>query len=471
MAVQPVIPSAPGRVLSTMNEDGSRRWPRPRPAHGAWWQRRRALAWFLMAFFLLLPYVKMHGRPAVLLDLPQREFLLFGARFLATDTVLFMLLMISTLIGIFLVTAVLGRVWCGWACPQTVYMEFLYRPIEYAIEGGPRGVEALDRQGGLPLRRVLKYLVFAVLACVLAHTFLSYFVGVERLAVWVRRSPFEHPTSFLVMLGTTVAVFLDFAWFREQTCLVACPYGRLQSVLLDRRSMVVGYDTLRGEPRMKGGARSLPVIAGDCVDCRMCVQTCPTGIDIRDGLQMECLQCTQCMDACDRVMTKLGRPQGLIRYGSRDGFERRATSWLRPRVLLYPVVLLVTGGLFLGVLFTRRNLDVTLLRGKGEPYVIQHDGTLLHQVRIKFVNRVDAGREVRLALTGADDARLVVPVNPFPLRPMAMATTTVFVITPPYGFHDGRRTVAFELTDGSGWRERQEWSLLGPDPEDGAVVR
>ena len=173
MAVQPVIPNAPGRVLSTMNEDGSRRWPRPRPAHGAWWQRRRAMAWFLMAFFLILPYVKVHGRPAVLLDLPQREFLLFGARFLATDTVLFMLLMISTLIGIFLVTAVLGRVWCGWACPQTVYMEFLYRPIEYAIEGGPRGVEALDRQGGLPPRRLLKYLVFAVLACVLAHTFLA----------------------------------------------------------------------------------------------------------------------------------------------------------------------------------------------------------------------------------------------------------------------------------------------------------
>lgn len=462
MTVQPTIPAAPGRVLSTMNEDGSRRWPRPRPAHGGWWQRRRAVAWFLMAFFLTLPYVRIHDRPAVLLDLPHREFLLFGARFLATDTVLFMLLMISTLIGIFLVTSLLGRVWCGWGCPQTVYMEFLYRPVEYLIEGGPRGVRALDEKGGLPPRRLLKYAVFLVLAAVLAHTFLAYFVGVDALWRWMHRSPIEHPTSFLVMLGTTAAVFTDFAWFREQTCLVACPYGRLQSVLLDRRSLIVGYDAVRGEPRMKGSVHSLPIVAGDCVDCRMCVQSCPTGIDIRDGLQMECLHCTQCMDACDAVMTKIGRPKGLVRYGSRDTLERRGGSWLRPRIIVYPLVLLVTGGLFLGLLATRHDLDVTLLRGKGEPYVIQPDGTVLHQLRFKFVNRESHPREVTVRLVGADDVRFVLPLNPYPVKPEAMATVSAFVVTPRTGFVNGRRAIAFELSDANGWHEREVWELLGP---------
>ena len=466
MAVHPQAPVAPGRVLSTLNEDGSRRWLRPRPSRGGWWQKRRVVAWLLMVVFLVLPYVKVAGRPALLLDLPKREFLMFGARFLATDTVLFMLLMISTLIGIFLVTALFGRVWCGWGCPQTVYMEFLFRPIEYAIEGGPRGVQALDQRGGIAPRRVLKFAVFGLLSLVLAHTFLSYFVGVETLAVWVRRSPIEHPTSFLVMLGTTAAVFLDFAWFREQTCLVACPYGRLQSVLLDRKSLIVGYDGGRGEPRMKGGARQLPVIAGDCVDCRMCVQTCPTGIDIRDGLQMECLHCTQCMDACDRVMGKIGRPPGLIRYGSRDGFERRSNTMRRTRVIVYPLVLLVTGGLFLGALLTRRDLDVTVLRGPGAPYTLRDDGRLQHQVRIKLVNRARVAREVHIELAGAEDSELIAPMQHFPVAAEAMATTTVFVLTPPHGFHEGRRRIAFELSDGKGWHERQEFELLGPEEED-----
>jgi cytochrome c oxidase accessory protein FixG len=457
--------SGPGRVLSTLNEDGSRRWLRPQPSHGTWWRRRRAVAWLLMAVFLALPYVMIGGRPAVLLDLPRREFLLFGAHFLATDTVLFMLLMISTLIGIFLVTAMLGRVWCGWGCPQTVYMEFLFRPLEYAIEGGPRGVVALDQAGRLHPRRLAKYAVFSVLALVLAHTFLAYFVGVETLAQWVRRSPIEHPTSFFVMLGTTVAVFLDFGWFREQTCLVACPYGRLQSVLLDRRSSIVGYDALRGEPRMRGVGPARPVAAGDCVDCRMCVLTCPTGIDIRDGLQMECLHCTQCMDACDRVMAKVGRPPGLIRYGSRDGFERNARGWLRARVVLYPLVLLLTGGLLVVGLLTRNSLDVTMLRGIGAPYTLRQDGTLLHQVRIKLVNRTDRPRAVRIGLASDADAELVAPMNPYPLPARAMATTSVFVVTPATGFRRGEREIVFTLSDGGTWHERHAWKLLAPEEE------
>ena len=211
MAVHPQPVTAPGRVLATLNEDGSRRWIRPTPSQGRWWNRRRITAYILMFVFFVIPYVRMNGRPMLLLDLPRREFSMFGVLFLPTDTVLFMLLMISTLIGIFLVTALLGRVWCGWGCPQTVYMEFLFRPIESLIEGGHRGVSELDKQKGLRPRRLLKYAVFGVIAVFLAHTFLAYFVGVEALAKWLLRSPVEHPTAFLVMAGSAAAILFDFA--------------------------------------------------------------------------------------------------------------------------------------------------------------------------------------------------------------------------------------------------------------------
>jgi len=300
--------TATERVLPTLNVDGSRRWLRPRPSPGRFLDRRRAVAWALIAVFALLPHARVGGAPAILLDVVHRRFSLLGATFYPTDTVLLMLLLLGTFLGIFLLTAVVGRAWCGWAGPQTVYMEFVYRPIERLVD---RGVTAVARNAAW--RRAVKALAFLAVSMFVAHTFLAYFVGADALGRWVRASPFEHPVAFLVMAATTALMFLDFAWFREQVCLVACPYGRLQSVLLDRRSLIVAYDPRRGEPRGKLGR-----VAGDCIDCRACVLTCPTGIDIRDGLQMECIHCAQCIDACDAIMDRVGRPRGLVRYGSRD---------------------------------------------------------------------------------------------------------------------------------------------------------
>jgi cytochrome c oxidase accessory protein FixG len=465
----PRLVDAPERVLPTLNQDGSRRWIRPRPFHGRYWNRRRVTAWGLMLVFLVVPYLRMNGRPLILLDLPRREFSLFGTTFLPTETVLFQLLFLSAVIAIFLFTALLGRVWCGWGCPQTVYMEFLFRPLEYAIEGGPAGVRRLDAAGGLAPRRALKYAVFGVLSLVLAPTVLGYFVGVEELVRWVGRSPAEHPTAFLVMAGTSALVFLDFAWFREQTCLVACPYGRLQSVLLDRRSLVVAYDVRRGEPRGKLAvlhrtAAGAAAPAGDCVDCGMCVQACPTGIDIRDGLQMECIHCTQCMDACDGVMARLGRAPGLVRYGSRAGMEGRTSSWVRPRVLAYPAALAVTLGLLVWQLGTRAETEITVLRGRGAPFTVGQDGSVVNQVRLKIANRGPVARSYAIALEGADAATLIAPINPFPVPAHRTAETSLFVTLPPGAFDAGRRDVILRVR-GVGepaFAHAYPWRLAGP---------
>ena len=458
-------PVAVGRVLPTLNEDGSRRWIRPKPAPGTYWHARRAVAYGLMLVFFLIPHLRMGGKPLILLDLPRRHFTLFGTTFLPTDTLLLMLLLASIIITIFLLTALFGRVWCGWGCPQTVYMEFLFRPIERLLEGGRSGSLILDKERKhFHPRRLAKYAVYGVLALFLAHTFLAYFVGTEALAQWVRRSPTEHPTSFVIMAGTSLAVFMNFTYFREQTCLVACPYGRMQSVLLDRQSMVVAYDYNRGEPRMKGKVR--PEGAGDCIDCGACVITCPTGIDIRDGLQMECIHCTQCADACDDVMTKVGKPKGLIRYSSRELLEGHKRHIVRPRTVLYPLALAVFLGGFTYALITRDAADVTVLRGQGEPFTRETDGRIANQVRVKITNRTNVDHDYRIEVIGAEAGSVVVPQNPLPVAVGQTAVTPLFVLLPAAAYHDGEHAVTVRVSDGSGFTVELPYRLVGPEHED-----
>ena len=457
-------PVAIGRVLPTLNEDGTRRWIRPKPSHGAYWKTRRAVAYGLMVVFFLIPNLRMSGKPLILLDLPRRQFTFFGTTFLPTDTLLLMLLLASIIITIFLLTALFGRVWCGWACPQTVYMEFLFRPIERLCEGGRSGSLGLDKKKqNFHPRRLLKYAIYTVLALFLAHTFLAYFVGTEALAQWVRRSPAEHPTSFFVMAGTAVAVFANFTYFREQTCLVACPYGRMQSVLLDRQSLIVAYDTKRGEPRMKGKVR--PEGAGDCIDCGACVLTCPTGIDIRDGLQMECIHCTQCADACDDVMTRVGKPKGLIRYSSRELLEGHVRHIIRPRTVLYPLALAVFLGGFTYALATRAAADVTVLGGLGEPFTRQADGRIANQVRVKIANRTNDDHDYRIEVLGATEGSVVVPQNPLRIAAGEMAVTPLFVLLPSGVYHDGEHRVTVRVSDGSGFSADVPYRLVGPEDE------
>lgn len=456
-----------GRVLPTMHEDGSRRWIRSKPSDGVWFRRRRVVAYALMALYVAIPHLRMNGMPLMLLDAPRRHFTLFGYTFLATDTLLFMLLLGTLALAVFTFTAVFGRVWCGWGCPQTVWMEFLFRPIERWAEGGRMGSMNIDKTGKhLSPRRLAKFAIYFVLSLALAHTFLAYFVGVDALTVWVTRSPVEHPSSFAVMAITAILVYLNFAYFREQTCTIACPYGRWQSVLLDRSSLVVAYDHGRGEPRMKG-TKERVANAGDCIDCGACVATCPTGIDIRHGLQMECIHCTQCADACDSIMESVGKPKGLVRYTSREILAGEKTHIVRPRTVLYPVALAVVLGAFVWQLEHKEEADVMLLRSIETPFTENADGTVSNQVRIKIANRAGVDRRYRLDVVSAEGARVIIPVNPFPVAKGATATVSMFVILPRSAFVDGDHMITVRVSDGVDFSSTFPYRLLGPQGETG----
>jgi cytochrome c oxidase accessory protein FixG len=458
-----VLP-APERVLPTLNQDGTRRRIRPKLYRGRFYRARRLVGYGLIALFVALPFLRLNGKPLVLLDIPRRQFTLLGSTYLPTVGVLLMLLLLSIFVVIIWVTALVGRAWCGWACPQTVYMELVYRPIERLIEGDRTRQLAIDRRGVSP-RRVAKWLVFAFLSVLVANVFLAYFVGTDELWRWVSRSPFDHPTPFLVMAATAGLMYLDFAYFREQMCTTVCPYARLQSVLLDSHSLIIGYDAKRGEPRGKG--KSKPG-QGDCIDCNACVVACPSGIDIRDGLQLECIACAQCVDACDFVMSRVHKPAGLIRYGSQACLERQEKpKSFRPRVVAYPVLALLLVGALVVVGARRPSAEITVLRGLGAPFVAQSDG-IVNQVRVKIENRSQEPRQYRILLEGAPGARLIAPENPLPVAPGSHRTTSLFVVAPPELFEKGTRAIGVRVRDGRDVDLAVPYKLLGPPRGAGA---
>ena len=425
-----------------------------------------------MAAFFVAPHVRLFGKPIFLMDLPRRQFTLAGYTFLPTDTLLFMLLLASGVIGIFLITAFFGRLWCGWACPQTVYLEFLFRPIGRWFDHGYTGSRNLDKQHAwfTPMR-IAKYITFFVLAVFVSHTLLAFFVGTDDLYKWMTHPPSAHPTAFAFVVGFTGIVWFNFTYFREQTCLIVCPYGRWQSALIDSQSLIVGYDYNRGEPRALGIKDRSPD-AGDCVDCNACVQTCPTGIDIRNGLQMECVHCTQCIDACDDIMVKVGKPKGLIRYSSQDELAGKPRQWLRLRTVLYPTVLfLLLGGLG-AALVMKAPADVTVLRGLDGPFTEEGDGRISNQIRLRITNRRGVDESYSIAIEqpttteiAQSELTMVIPENPVKVVAGATHSTSMFIVLPRKAFSNGERMLNFTITDSEGYVDHETYRLLGPVKE------
>lgn len=451
-------------VLATLEADGSRRWLFPRLAKGEFWTLRRIVAYVLIAFFTIVPHLRYRGKPPILLDIPTRRFTILGYTFLPTDTLLLALLMVSGFVTIFLITALFGRVWCGWGCPQTVYMEFLFRPIDRLFEGtaGKGGRPRVPLRGWRWWARIAVYLLVCAF---LTHTFLAYFVGTDRLGQWVTQSPLNHPGPFLVMAASTLLLAFDFLYFREQTCLIACPYGRFQSVMLDRRSLIVSYDARRGEPRGHGK----PTIEqgepskGDCVDCHMCVQVCPTGIDIRNGLQMECIHCAQCIDACASVMTKLHMPTGLIRYSNQDAMEGKPSSVLRPRLIIYPLVLMLALTAFAVIFWTKKDFDAKLLRNLGNTFSVSPSGLIDNSLKLSLTNRTDEARQYAIEVLEPASAQ----VRPIESPQIGLAGgqhdfVPVLVSAPFEEFADGRCHVRLRISDSVGGERQLDYMLLGP---------
>jgi cytochrome c oxidase accessory protein FixG len=455
-------------VLSTLNEDGSRKWLNPKLSPGRWWTRRRLVAYFLIGLFAAIPHITINGHPMILLEVATRRFYLLGHTFLPTDTILLALLMVGVFLSIFLITALAGRLWCGWACPQTVYLEFLYRPIERFFDGAPGRAKKGPFQGR-PLGKALKYVVFLAISAFLAHTFLAYFVGVEQLSHWVTGSPADHVGPFLVMAITTGLMMFDFGFFREQLCLVACPYGRFQSVLLDRNSLIVSYDARRGEPRGKGAKRdlSLKVVGeqrGDCVDCGLCVATCPTGIDIRNGLQMECIHCTQCIDACDTVMAKLSRPLGLIRYSSQSVMQGERKRFWRPRVVLYPIVLTLVVAGFLVAFQTKSSADFQVFRMRGATYIPLPGGEVANNTEIKIVNRTSEPKNYTISIDGPAGSRVQMQQGEIRIGSAEEMKIPTLLIAPASAFAAGKGgiDVKVRLSEGATVIKSKTYRLMGP---------
>jgi len=415
-----------------MRADGSRVKVHPADVRGRWMTRRRLVFALLVGFYGLAPLVPVGGHPMLQFDVAHRRFYLFGQTFNAQDFWLVVLIALSFVFGLLFVTAWRGRVWCGWACPQTVFLEGIYRPIERWLEGPrERRLKALREpwtaRGGD--RTVAKHLLFLAVSLAIAHTAAALFVGPRELLAMIQHGPAEHRVAFGLTMGFTAVLIFNFGWFREQFCVVLCPYGRLQSVLQDRDTVTVAYDAGRGEPRgrISKGTPAARGEFGDCVDCRRCVVVCPTAIDIRHGSQMECLACLQCVDACDEVMTKLQRPTGLIGLYSQRALTGGVPRTLRSRLAVYGALFLVTATALVAALALRTSFEANVLRPRGaNPFVV--DGDLVRNLfEIHLVNKAPQAADFRVTVESPVPAEVVLPTPRLRLASLADARVPISV--------------------------------------------
>jgi cytochrome c oxidase accessory protein FixG len=437
--------------IATVDEKGKRVWVYPKKPQGYYHRLRIVVTVVLLSILFAGPFIKIGGQPFLLINIFERKFVVLGQAFWPQDFVLLALVLITFFVFVILFTVVFGRIWCGWACPQTLFMEMVFRKIEYLIEGdanqqrrlnnGPWNTEKIWKKS-------LKQVIFLSISILIAHTTMAYLIGIEQTFEIVSQPPQEHLAGFIGLVAFTAVFYGVFARFREQACIAVCPYGRLQGVLLSKESIVVAYDWIRGEPRgkLKKSAPAASVSLGDCVDCKLCVHVCPTGIDIRNGTQLECVNCTACIDACDDVMIKIGKPKGLIRYASYNSIEKGLQKLFTPRVIGYTIVLMALLTFVSFAMFTRTDIETTVLKVPGTTFQKTPEGLISNLYSIEFVNKTfdDIPLEVKIespanaVLEKVGDQTLIVPKE-------GLAKSVYFVKISPKEISSPKTVVTFGI--------------------------
>ena len=420
-------------TIATINEEGKRNWIYPKKPVGRYYNARSLVSYALLIFLFAGPFIRIGGQPLLLLNLIERKFVIFGQIFWPQDFYLFVLAMLTFILFIILFTVIFGRLFCGWVCPQTIFMEMVFRKIEYWIEGDYRQQRALNNgpwDANKVVRKGSKWAVFFLISFLISNIFLAYIIGSDDLISIISDSPSKHLQGLTSILIFTGVFYFVFAWFREQVCIVVCPYGRLQGVMLDANSVVVAYDYVRGEKREKfrKGEDRKNSDKGDCIDCKQCVHVCPTGIDIRNGTQLECINCTACMDACDDIMDKVGLDRGLIRYDSEKGIADKEKWKLTGRTLAYSVVLLVLVTIFGFLLAGRNDVEASLLRTPGMLYQKKENDRISNLYNLKIINKTKEAMEMELKLLNMDGELELVGNGDLKIEPQGVTEGVLFII-------------------------------------------
>lgn len=457
--------------LHTTDENGHRVYVHPDDIGGIWRKRRDYVYTFLLLIFILAPWIKINGEPLILFNLLERKFVFFGNIFWGHDTPLLIFFLLGFIFLFGIITAVYGRLWCGWACPQTIFIDRIFRPIEKMVEGKGSKRLKLDKQRWdfeKVWKRSLKWLLYLLASLLVTHTFISYFVGAYNLKNYILNDPTEHMSAFISMLVLNTIFLFDFAWFREQFCIIMCPYGRIQSVMMDSNSLVVAYHESRGEPR-KPGAKKENSFQGDCVNCFQCVRVCPTGIDIRNGMQMECIACTACIDACDSIMKRLKRPTGLISYSTENKLLGIKDNKKSPRLFGYLVILTIVGVVGFFQVKKTNDVRVLFLKSGKQPYKIVRtldEEKILNHFKIEFFYNGTENKNIYFDLPNNEKGiELVTPSKPFKLKRGRKRITHLFVRFPSKILIEGTRKVSIRVYENKNQKNEiasKEIFLVGP---------
>jgi len=451
--------------ISTITAEGKRSWIYPKKPKGKLYNARTWVSIAFLIVFFAMPLIKVNRHPFMLLNVIERKFVLFGIAFFPQDFFLFVLAVLTFVVFIALFTALFGRLWCGWACPQTVFMEMVFRKIEYWIEGDSMKQKALDHREWdtyKASRKITKHSLFFIISFIISNTFLAYIIGFDEWKKIVTDDFSKHQAGLISITAFTGIFYGVYARFREQVCIVVCPYGRLQGVLLDPNSVIVGYDYNRGEPRGKI-SKSQEQKTGDCIDCHLCVNVCPTGIDIRHGTQLECINCTACIDACNDIMDKTNKPHGLIRYTSENAIKNGIKFKITPRIIGYAIILFVLLGTLVTFLALRSDISTTVLRTPGMLYQKTDDTHISNLFTIQLVNKTFADLPIELKVVEPAGQIKWVGNGILNLKEQSVAESVFFLVIPKSQITKTKTKVKFEIYSNGKKIDVAETSFLGPN--------